>query len=88
VGCMRGTEGESAVEVAKWEGVLDRLCRLDETDVDALDSGIPGLSALAAPVVDAYNHDEFVTATIDCRFARRTGRIREGGRSEDGGHRT
>ena len=51
-------EGESAVEVAKWDGTLDRLCRLDETDVDALDSGIPGLSALAAPVVDAYNHDE------------------------------
>ena len=51
-------EGESPAAVAKWEGTLDRLCRLDGSDADAIEKGLPGLSALAAPVVDAYNRDD------------------------------
>lgn len=50
-------EGEAPAVLAKWEGLLDRLCRLDDSDTDALEKEFPGLSALAAPVIDAYNRD-------------------------------
>ena len=51
-------EGESPEAIAKWDGALDRLCRIDASDSDAMEKGLPGLSALAATVVDAYNRDE------------------------------
>lgn len=50
-------EGETPAVLAKWEGMLDRLCRLDDSDTDALEKGFSGLSALAAPIMDAYNRD-------------------------------
>lgn len=46
--------------MAKWDGVLDRLCRMDDSDADALDKGFPGLATMAAPLVNAYNRDEKV----------------------------
>jgi hypothetical protein len=51
-------EGESPDALAKWGGTLDRLCRLDASDLDAMEKGLPGLSSLGATVVDAYNRDE------------------------------
>lgn len=51
-------EGESPEALAKWGGTLDRLCRLDASDLDAMEKGLPGLSSLGATVVDAYNRDE------------------------------
>lgn len=51
-------EGASPLALAKWDGVLDRLCRMDGADADALEKGFPGMSAMAAPVVDAYNRDD------------------------------
>ena len=51
-------EGEAPDAIAKWEGTLDRLCRIDASDSDAIEKGLPGLSALGATVVDAYNRDE------------------------------
>ena len=51
-------EGASPSALAKWDGVLDRLCRMDFSDGDALENGFPGMSSMAAPIVDAYNRDE------------------------------
>lgn len=42
----------------KWEGVLDRQCQMDNTDANAIERGFPGLAAMAAPTVDAYNRNE------------------------------
>ncbi|MEY5098102.1 MAG: hypothetical protein RJA36_821 [Pseudomonadota bacterium] len=44
--------------IAKWDGTLDRLCRVDAVDSASMEKDFPGLSVLAAAVVDAYNHDE------------------------------
>ena len=51
-------EDMSPAALAEWDGVLDRLCRIKAADSDALDKMIPGLSAMVAPVIDAYNRDE------------------------------
>lgn len=51
IGACEAREGEAPDAIAKWEGTLDRLCQIDASDSD---EG----SALAAPVVDAYNRDE------------------------------
>lgn len=50
-------EGEPPSALVGWNGILDRLCRLDDLDVVALESELPGLSAMFRPVVDAYNRD-------------------------------
>lgn len=42
----------------KWDGILDRLCQMDGSDADALERGFPGLAAMSAPIVDAYNRNE------------------------------
>lgn len=44
--------------LAKWDGVLDRLCQMDDSDLEAIERDIPGLSGMVAPVVDAFNRDE------------------------------
>ena len=51
-------EGEAPDAIAKWDGTLDRLCRIDASDSDAMGIGLPGSSALWVPVVDAYNRDD------------------------------
>lgn len=51
-------EGETPDVIAKWDGTLDRMCRIDASDFDAMEKGLPGLSALGATVVNAYNRDE------------------------------
>lgn len=50
-------EGESPVAIAKWEGALDRLCKLDDTDANDLKNEVSSILAMAAPMVDAYNRD-------------------------------
>lgn len=57
-GACEAREGGTHDAIAKWEGMLDRLCRIDASDSEALEKGLPGLSALGATVVDAYNRDE------------------------------
>lgn len=42
----------------KWDGILDRLCQMDDSDADALERGFPGLAAISAPIVDAFNRNE------------------------------
>jgi tetratricopeptide (TPR) repeat protein len=42
----------------KWDGILDRLCQMDDSDADAIERGFPGLAAMSAPMADAYNRDE------------------------------
>jgi hypothetical protein len=44
--------------LAKWNGVLDRICQIDDSDAEALDRAFPDLSTLAAPLVDASNRDD------------------------------
>jgi hypothetical protein len=56
-GC-EAREGGSLSALEKWDGVLDRLCRMDGSDAEALEKDFPGMSAMAAPVVDAYNRDD------------------------------
>ena len=51
-------EGETPDAIAKWEGTLDRLCRIDVSESGAMERGLPKLSSLGASVVDAYNRDE------------------------------
>ena len=51
-------EGETPDAIAKWEGTVDHLCRIDALDLDALEKDLPGFSALGATVVNAYNRDE------------------------------
>lgn len=51
-------EGEEASTIAKWNGTLDRLCRVDASDSVAMEKDFTGLTALAAAMMDAYNHDE------------------------------
>ena len=48
-------EGESQDTVAKWSGVLDRLCTIDELDSESLEKEWLGFSVLVMPMVDAYN---------------------------------
>jgi hypothetical protein len=50
-------EGASPVAIAKWEGVLDRLCKLDDIDENALKNEVSVILFMAAPMVDAYNRD-------------------------------
>lgn len=58
VNACEAREGEPPDAVAKWAGTLDRLCRIAATDSDAMEKGLPGLSAFAATLVDSYNRDE------------------------------
>ena len=51
-------EGEKVEALKSWGGVLDRLCKLDASDVDSLEKEIPGMSAMTMPMIDAYNRDE------------------------------
>ena len=51
-------ENLPALTVSKWGGVLDRLCRIDPSDAEVLEKEIPGLSAIAPPLFDAYNRNE------------------------------
>lgn len=51
-------EGEAPDVIAKWDGSLDRMCGIDASDSEAMEKGLPGLSALGATVVDAYNRDD------------------------------
>ncbi len=55
--CEAREDAPKAV-LAKWDGVLDRLCKLDAHDAKALDRELPDLSIMAAPLVDAFNRDE------------------------------
>lgn len=50
-------EGIPANTLVKWEGLLDRLCRIDPSDMEAMEKEFPGLSMMASPMVDAYNKD-------------------------------
>lgn len=59
--------------MAKWDGVLDRLCRMDASDAEALDKGFPGLATMATPLFNAYNRDDqalrqSLAASVDMLF--------------------
>lgn len=42
----------------QWDGLLDRQCYLHPADANAVDQELPGLSALSAPLINAYNRDK------------------------------
>ncbi len=50
-------EGEKIEAINAWGGALDRLCKLDESDIDSLEKEVPGMSAITMPMIDAYNRD-------------------------------
>lgn len=50
-------EGIPAITLVKWDGLLDRLCRIEPSDMEAMEKEFPGLSMMASPMVDAYNKD-------------------------------
>lgn len=50
-------EVEKIEAIETWGGALDRLCKLDESDIDSIDKEIPGMSAITMPMIDAYNRD-------------------------------
>jgi hypothetical protein len=51
-------EGAAPEAVAKWDGTLDRLCALDQSDIEALEKTLPGISDSASALVESYNRDE------------------------------
>ncbi|MBK7654603.1 MAG: hypothetical protein IPJ18_05190 [Betaproteobacteria bacterium] len=55
--CEAG-EGATPEVAARWEGLIDRLCRFSPSDEERMDSVVPGLSAMVAPLIAAYRKDD------------------------------
>jgi hypothetical protein len=66
-------ESVSPEALARWEGTLDRLCKLDESDIQAIESMSPDFSSVAALFIHAYNRNEEalrrLNANVDIIFA-------------------